>query len=47
MLPPIENANAETDMDSDASDNMNVGLVHYLPRRLINSTSDSFARQKK
>ena len=38
MLPPIEKANAETDMDSDASDDMNDGLVHHLPRRLLNST---------
>ena len=41
MLPPIEKANAETDMDSDASDHMNDGLVHHLPRRLLNSTCDS------
>ena len=30
MLPPIEKANAEIDMDSDASDDMNDGLVHHL-----------------
>ena len=41
MLPPIEKANAETDMDSDASDDMNDGLVYHLPRRLLNSTCDS------
>ena len=41
MLPPIEKANAETDMDSDPSDDMNDGLVHHLPRRLLNSTCDS------
>ena len=41
MLPPIENANAETDMDSDASDDMNDGLVHHLPKRLLNSTCDN------
>ena len=41
MQPPIENAKAETDMDSDASDDMNDGLVHHLPRRLLNSTCDS------
>ena len=40
MPPPIEKANAETDMDSDASDDMNDGLVHHLPRRLLNSTCD-------
>ena len=41
MLPPIEKANAEIDMDSDASDDMNDGLIHHLPRRLLNSTCDS------
>ena len=40
MPPLIEKANAETDMDSDASDDMNDGLVHHLPRRLLNSTCD-------
>ena len=30
MLPPIEKVNAETDMDSDALDDMNNGLVHHL-----------------
>ena len=34
MLPPTEKANAETDMDSDASDDMNDDLVHCLTRRL-------------
>ena len=38
MLPPIQKANAETDMDSDGSDDMNDGLLHHLPRRLLNST---------
>ena len=28
-------------MDSDASDDMNDGLVYHLPRRLLNSTCDS------
>ena len=41
ILPPIEKLNAETDMDDDASDDMNDGLVHHLPRRLLNSTCDS------
>ena len=41
MLPPIEKANAETNMGSDASNDMNDGLVHHLPRRLLNSTCDS------
>ena len=30
MLPSIEKANAETDMDRDASDDMNNGLVHHF-----------------
>ena len=34
MLPPIEKANAETDMDSDASDDMNDSLVQHLSRCL-------------
>ena len=29
LLPQIEKANAETDMDSDASDDMNDGFVHH------------------
>ena len=33
MLPPFEKANAETDMDSDASDGMNEGFVHHLLMR--------------
>ena len=37
MLPPIDKANAETDMGSDVSHNMNGGLVLHLPRRLLNS----------
>ena len=41
MQPPIENANSETDRDSDESDGMNDGLVHHLPMRLLNSTCDS------
>ena len=40
ILPPIEKAIAETDMDSDASDDMIEGLVHHLPRCLLNSTFD-------
>ena len=46
MLPPIEKANAEIDMDSDASDDMNDGLVHHLPERLLNSTCDSTLLEK-
>ena len=40
-MPPIEKANAETDMESDVSDDTNDGLVHHLPRRLLNSICDS------
>ena len=36
MLLPIEKANAETDMDNDATDDMNDSLVHHLSRRLLN-----------
>ena len=35
MLLTIERANAETGMDSDASDDMNDGLVHHSPRSLL------------
>ena len=41
MLSPIEKSDVETDMDSDASDDLNDGLVHHLPRRVLNSTGDS------
>ena len=41
MLPPIEKANAEADVDSNASDDMNDVRVHNLPRRLLSSTRDS------
>ena len=37
MFPPVERHDAVTDCDSDASDNMIDGLVHHLPRRLLNS----------
>ena len=37
----LQKANAGTNMDSDASDDMNDGLVYHLPRRLLNSTCDS------
>ena len=37
MLPPRENADALSDQDSDASDDMNEGLVHHFTRRLLNS----------
>ena len=47
MLPPIEKANAEIDMDSDVSHDMNNSLVHYLLRRLLNSTCDSSLLDKE
>ena len=47
MLPPIKNVNAETDMDSDAWDDMNDGLVHDFPKRLLNSTCDSTLLDKR
>ena len=31
ILPPIERAEAETDCDSDISDDENEGLAHYNP----------------
>ena len=34
MLSSIKKANSKTDTDSDASDNMNEGLVHIYPRFL-------------
>ena len=40
MLPPNEKANAETYMDSNASDDLDDGLVHHLPRRLLNSSCE-------
>ena len=45
--PPIEKANAKTDMDSEASDYMNDGLVHHLPRRLLNSTCSQVCLKKE
>ena len=41
ILPVTEKGNAETDKGSDSSDDMNDGLVHHLPRCLLNSTCDS------
>ena len=35
MLPPIERAEAETDCNSDISDDENEGLAHHMPRRLL------------
>ena len=36
ILTPIKKANAETDTDGNASDEMYNGLVHHLPRYLLN-----------
>ena len=47
MQPPIKKANAETDMDSYASDDINDGLVYHLPRRLLNSTCDTSLLDKR
>ena len=47
MPPPIEKGNAETEMGCDASDDMNDGLVHHFPRRLLNSTCDSSLLDKE
>ena len=47
MLSLIEKANAETDMDSHVSDDVNDGLVHHLPRRLLNWTCDSILLGKE
>ena len=47
MLPLIKKANAETDMVSDASDDMNDGLVHHLPWWLLNSTFESSLLKKR
>ena len=40
MLHSIEKANVEIVMDSDALDDMSGGLVHHLPRSLLNSTGN-------
>ena len=37
----------ETDMDSDASDDKNDGLLHHFPRHLLNSTCDSSFLDKR
>ena len=41
MLPPIKKADAETDKDSDVSDDMHNGLLYHLSRRLLNWICDS------
>ena len=40
MLPPNEKSNAETYMDSNASDDLDDGLVHHLLRCLLNSSCE-------
>ena len=40
MLSSIKKANSKTDTDSDASDNMNEGLVHITQGFLLYSTCD-------
>ena len=47
MLLPNEKSNAVTDMDSDASDDMNEGLVNHLPRSLLNSACRSSLLNKQ
>ena len=47
MLPLIKKANAETDMVSDVSDDMNDGLVHHLPWWLLISTFESSLLKKR
>ena len=37
MLPPRERPDAETNCDSGESDDKNEGLIHHLPRCLLNS----------
>ena len=35
ILPPIERAEAETDCDSDISDDQNEGLAYHIPHCLL------------
>ena len=37
VQPPAERPEAETDCDSDLSDDENLGHVSHLPRRLLNA----------
>ena len=46
MLPPCENANALSDQDSDASDDMNEGVIYRLPRHVLNSACSTDALDK-
>ena len=47
MPPPIKKASFETDMEIDVSDDMNDGLLHHLPRHLLNSTYESSLLYKR
>ena len=35
LFSPIERAEAETDCDSDVTDDENEGIVHHMPRHLL------------
>lgn len=35
LFPPIERPEAKIDCVSDVSDNLNEGLVHHMPRRIL------------
>ena len=37
IILPLKKACVDSDRDSDASDDLNEGLTHHLPRRLLNS----------
>ena len=37
IVPPFEKDDTQFDQDSDASDDLNQGLTHHLPRRLLHS----------
>ena len=37
IILPLEKACVDSDRDSDASDDLNEGLTHHFPRRLLNS----------
>ena len=41
MLPPTEKPTAQSDEDSEASDDMNEGQIFHMPRRLLNSACTS------
>ena len=37
IISPLEKACVDSDRDSDASDDLNEGFTHHLPRRLLKS----------